>query len=160
MAEKNPFDLEGRDGPDRPHVAKVWTPEEQAEKLSGYLEVPPEHWEHIRYGTHVRYVTRDGAFRPGGFVLKNPFDTKTRGGNDEKRFMKLQNGFNDKTRGYASWLLAYEDAGKIYMKPDAAVLVMIQNLETAVRGLNENIRKLAEHSKKMEQRLTALEQRR
>jgi hypothetical protein len=158
MAEKNPFDLEGRDGgPERPHAARVWTAEEQAEKLNGYLEIAPEFWEQIRYGTHVRYVTKAGDFRPGGFVLKNPFDTKPKGGTVEKRFMKLQNGFNDKARGYASWLLAFEDAAKIYIKPDAGVLMVLQSLETAVRGLNENIRKLAEHSKKLEQRIAALE---
>jgi len=158
MADKNPFDLEGREGgPDRPHAAKVWTVEEQAEKLTGYLEISPEFWDQIRYGTHVRYITKDGQFRPGGFVLKNPYDTKARGAAEEKRFIKLQNGFNDKARGYQQWVLAYEDAGKIYMKPDAAVLMMMQNLETAVRGLNENIRKLAEHSKKLEARIAALE---
>lgn len=160
MTARNPFDLEGRDGPDRPHAAKTWTAEEQAEKLAGYLEVPPDLWEHIRYGTHVRYVTRDNKFRPGGFILKNPFDTKPQGSGEEKRFMKLQNGFSDKARGYAQWIAAYEDLAKVYMKPDAAVLIMVQNLEEGVRGLNENIRKLAEHSKKLEQRLAALEQRR
>ena len=158
MADKNPFELDGRDGgPDKPHAARVWTAEEQAEKLSGYLEVAPEYWDQIRYGTHVRYITKAGEFRPGGFVLKNPFDTKPRGAAEEKRFIKLQNGFNDKARGYSQWIAAYEDIAKIYMKPDAGVLMMMQSLETAVRGLNENIRKLAEHSKKLEQRIAALE---
>jgi hypothetical protein len=158
MTDKNPFDLEGRDGgPEKPHATRVWTAEEQAEKLTGYLEVTPEYWEQIRYGTHVRYITKDGQFRSGGFVLKNPFDTKPKGAAEEKRFIKLQNSFSDKGRGYASWIAAYEDLSKIYMKPDAAVLMMMQNLEIAVKGLNNNIRKLAEHSKKLEERLAALE---
>ena len=158
MAEKNPFDLEGRDGgPERPHVARIWTADEAAEKLSGYLEVPPEFWDQVRYGTHMRYITKDGQFRPGGFVMKNPFDTEVRGGPDKKRFFKLQNGFSDKVRGYQQWLLAYEDAAKVYMKPDASVPIMLQSLETAVRGLNENIRKVADHSKRLEQRVAALE---
>lgn len=160
-ADKNPFDLEGRDeGPDRARGARVWTAEEQAEKLSGYLEVPPEYWDQIRYGTHVRYFSKAEGFRPGGFVMRNPFDTKPKGAAAEKRFMKLQNGFNDKARGYQQWVVAYEDVAKFYIKPDAAVLVMMQSLEVAVKGLNENIRKLAEHSKKLEGRIAALETRR
>jgi len=160
-ADKNPFNLEGRDGgPDRARVARVWTAEEQTEKLGGYLEVPPEFWDQIRYGTHVRYVTKAEGFRPGGFVLKNPFDTKPKGGADEKRFMKLQNGFSDKARDYQQWVVAYEDVAKFYIKPDAGVLVMVQMLETAVKGLNTNIRKLAEHSKMLEGRIAALEDRR
>jgi hypothetical protein len=160
-AENNPFDLGQRagDGPARPVAARVWTAEEQAEKLSGYLEVPPEYWDQIRYGTHVRYYTKAEGYRPGGFVLRNPYDARPRGVGDEKRFMRLQNGFNDKARGYAQWTVAYEDAARIYMKPDAASLVILQSLEVAVKGLNDNIRKLAEHSKRLEARLTALARR-
>jgi hypothetical protein len=156
--DKNPFDLEGRDGgPDRARPARVWTAEEQAEKLNGYLEVPPGYWEQIRYGTHMRYFSRTEGFRPGGFVVKNPFDTKPKGGAVEKRFVKLQNGFNDKARDYQQWVVAYEDIAKIYIKPDAGTLVVMHSLEIAVKGLNENIRKLAEHSKKLEARLAACE---
>jgi hypothetical protein len=161
MAEKNPFELEGRDGgPDAKKPARVWTAAEQAEKLHGYIEVDPAYWDMIRYGTHVRYYTKAGEFRTGGFVAKNPYDVKPRGEPAEKRFMRLQNNFNDKARGYASWLLAYEDAGRIFMKPDAGVLMMMKNLESAVKGLNENIRKLAEHAKKLDGRIAALEGRR
>jgi hypothetical protein len=90
-------------------------------------------------------------------VSKNPFDTKPRGLTVEKRFMRLQNGFSDKVKGYASWLVAYEDLEKVYIKPDAATLVMLQILELATKGLNENIRKLAVHSRELEQRLAVLE---
>jgi hypothetical protein len=156
--EKNPFDLKGRDGgPERTHAARNWTPEEQAEKLTGYLEIPPEFWDQIRYGTHVRYMTKANEFRSGGFVLKNPYDTKPQGAAAEKRFIKLQNGFNDKAKSYAQWIAAYEDVARIWIKPDAGVLVMMQTLENAVRGLNENIRKIAEHSKKLETRIGQLE---
>jgi hypothetical protein len=161
MADKNPFELEGRDGgPDQKKPAHVWTPAEQAEKLHGYLEVDPPYWDLIRYGTHVRYYTKAGEFRVGGFVSKNPYDVKPRGEAVEKRFMRLQNGFNDKARGYASWLMAYEDTARVFIKPDAGVLMMIKNLEAAVKGLNENIRKLAEHAKRLDARVAALEGRR
>ena len=157
MAAQNPFDLNGKVGPAAPHAARVWTPDEQAEKLVGYIEVVPEFWEQIRYGTHVRYVTKAGEFRTGGFVLKNPFDTRPSGAAADKRFMRLQNGFSDKVKGYAQWLLAYEDTARVYMKPDAAVMMSMQSLELAVRGLNDNVRKLVEYSKKLEGRISELE---
>lgn len=157
-ADKNPFSLEGRnEGPDRTHIARVWTEEEQAEKLIGYLEIPPEYWDQIKYGSHIRYYTKTNGFRPGGFVSRNPFDFKPQKTGTEKRFMKLQNGFNEKDRGYQQWLVAYEDVAKFYIKPDAAVLVMMQSLELAIKGLNENIRKLVDHSKRNDLRVLALE---
>jgi hypothetical protein len=161
-AAANPFDLEDRGGagPAAPKLARVWTPEEQAEKLHGYLEIPPEYWSEVRYGTHVRYFSKAEGFRPGGFVAKNPFDTKPKGGGVEKRFMKLQNGFSEKAHGYAQWIVAYEDLSRVFIKPDAAVFVMLQSLEVAVKGLNENVRKVAEHSKRLEARLAQLEARR
>jgi len=158
VEEKNIFDLEKREGgPARAQLGHVWTVPEQAEKLHGYLEVPPEYWEQIRYGTHIRYFTKAEGFRPGGFVVKNPFDNKPKGGNVEKRFIKLQNGFNDKAKDYKQWVVAYEDVAKFYIKPDAAIMAILQTLENAVKGLNDNIRKVVEYSKSLESRITELE---
>jgi len=154
MAENNPFELSGRrGGPAPPHAARTWTLEEQVEKLKGYVEVSPVYWDQVRYGTHVRYYTKKDGFRTGGFVLKNPLDTK----GQDKRFMKLQNGFSEKAHGYQQWVVSYSDLDKVYVKPDAAVLMLTQDLEAGVRTLNENIRKVAEHTKKLEARIAALE---
>lgn len=136
--------------------AREWSPSEQAEKLSGYLEVPPELWDGIRYGTHVRYFTKADGFRIGGFVQKNPYEYRPKGSAKDRKGLRLQNGFNSKARGYATWFVDYETLDRLYIKPDAAVLVMIASLELAVKGLNENIRKLAEHQKKMEARISAI----
>lgn len=155
MATKNPFELGTHAGAKRTGEAKraprTWTAEEQAEKLQGYLEIPRDHWAQIRYGTHVRYITEADGFRTGGFVLRNPFGT---GG---KQYIRLQNGFNQKANGYAQWVVDYEKAVKIFVKPDAAVMVMMKSLEASVLGLNRNIRKIAEHARKLEARLAALE---
>ena len=157
-AGKNPFDLAKRDGgPPRAHVAKTWTEAEQGEKLLGYIEVPPNMWETIRYGTHLRYFSKAEGFRTGGFVLKNPFDTVPAEAGTEKRFMKLQNGFNEKAYGYVQWIVAYEDTQSIYIKVDAGAMLTMQSLELAVKGLNDNIRKIVEHAKKLEARIANLE---
>ena len=154
MDRKNPFELRPRnEGPAPAALAKVWTPAERAEKLQGYMEIAPEFWEHIRYGTHMRYITKNGEFRTGGFVLKNPFVSGNEAGGEARaRSMRLQNGFSDKARGYAQWSVSYDDTAHIYIKPDAGVMMTMQSLEIAVRGLNENIRKTLEYVKKIDSR--------
>jgi hypothetical protein len=155
--KNNPFDLEARDGPARPHPARDWTEAEIIEKTAGYLEIPPEFWDQVRYGEHVRYFTKKDGFRPGGFVIKNPFDVRPKGATENKRFIRLQNGFNDKAREYAIWPVAYEDLDKLLVKPSAATSVVMLNQEIVTRKLNENIRKLMEHIKKQDARIAALE---
>lgn len=154
----NPFQLGGaaRSGPAKPPVARVWTEAEAADKLRAYIEVPPEHWELVRAGTHVRYYTQEG-FRPGGFVAKNPSDSAPQGAGPEKRYIRLQSGFNDKAPNHFSWVVAYEDLTRLFVKPDATTLTVMASLEVAVKGLNENIRKLADFSKGLAARVAALE---
>lgn len=162
MAEDQ-FNLEERaegHGPAAPRPRREWTAAEIEEKVKGYIEVDPEFWETIRYGTHVRYYTRNGDFHPGGFVLKNPFDTKPKGGAVEKRFITLQSDFNSKARGHFQWIVAYEDLQRVYVKQDAAGHVIMKSLKDAVTGLNANIKKLHAHAQALEKRVAALESRR
>ncbi len=158
MADKNPFNLEGRRaaGPDRAHVARDWTPEEVATKTAGYIDVPPDGWANVKNGTHVRYFTKEHGFRPGGFVVANPFDTKTRDG-PEKRFIKLQNSFNSKARDYATWIVAYEDLTRLLIKLDTGTLLLQERQEDITARVNENIRKLSDYVKALEKRVAALE---
>jgi hypothetical protein len=178
MAEKNPFALPAKAAPARgaapqraaaapraapagpPPPPRVWSEEEIKQKLAGYILIPPHLWEQIRYGTHVRYFDKTRGFRSGGFVVRNPIES-AKPGAAPKRYMKMQNGYNDKARGkHAEWLCCYDDIERIYVKPDATTLAILQTLEQAVAGLNANNRKLAEYAKKLEARVAALEQRR
>lgn len=156
----NPFDLSskaGRAGPGRPYHPTVYTAEEQAERLENYITIPKEHWALVHYGRHVRYITRAGAFRIGGFVARNPFDTASKGSTVKKRYIKLQNGFNPRANNYAEWLVAYEDLAALYVKPDAVSMTVQKNVEDALRTLNANVSQLAAFVKKLQQRLRALE---
>jgi hypothetical protein len=155
---KNPYALsENLQGPKKQHPSKTWTIEEQNEKLVGYIEVPPQFWDHIKFRVHIRYYTKDEGFRTGGFVLQNPFIFKSQDDGTEKKYIKLQNGFNEKAGNYMHWMVDYENLDKIFMKPDAGVMVVLHSLEIVVKGINDNIRRLAEHSKRLEARLSALE---
>ena len=155
----NPLDLTQRRGGNvRPALARTFTDAEIAKKLEGYLEVPPDNWHLVKAGTHVRYYTHADGFKSGGLVAKNPTDTTPQGANAEKRFMRLQSGYNERAPGYFSWVIAYEDLARLFIKPDAGALTVMASLEEAVRGLNENIRKLADYAKGLSNRITALEQ--
>lgn len=129
----------------------------QAELLKNYVRVPEKHWPSVRYGSHVRYIGTDGAFRSGGFVTKNPLDVKPKDGPREKRYLKIQNSFNAKSESYRSWLVAYDDLQYLYVRPDAVELTTRDDVRSAIVTLNKNNRALAEHAKKLEARVARLE---
>jgi hypothetical protein len=151
------------------YTPRVFSQREQEEKLTGYLEISKEIWPQIRYGTHIRYYLKTGEFRTGGFVSKNPFEVivandsiqhptaPERLNKEKKTYIKIQNGFNDKLKGYYQWIVSYDDIDKIYIKPDAGVLTMIKTLENVVSGLNDNIQKLALSARLLERRISQLE---
>ena len=119
----NPYQLaKGKGGSKLPEAtvrAPTLTEAEQREKLAGYVVVPADLMPFVKYGTHVRYIetaARGGEYRSGGFVLNNPFDVKPRGAPTEKRFIKIQNGFNKAARDHKEWIVAYEDIEFLYVK--------------------------------------------
>lgn len=150
----NPFTLVKKEGPKSQQLSKVLTKEEQKEKLVGYLEINKEYWPQIKYGTHVRYFLKNGEFRTGGFVMKNPLEIVNPETKKITTYLKLQNGFTDKA---SNWIANYDDINKIYMKPDAGLLMMVSSLEAIVSGLNDNITKLVKHSQSLEDRIEKME---
>lgn len=42
--------------------------ENQEQLLVDYEDVSPEKWSKLAYGTHIRYLRKDGTFRRGGFI--------------------------------------------------------------------------------------------
>ena len=130
---------------------KEWSASEQAERLVGYLEIPPAHWDRIRYGTHVRYYNQTG-YRPGGFVVLNPCNSTS-----GERSMKLQNGFNSSVSTYSQWYEPYAKLERVFVKCDASVLVAIESQHRSVAELNNNIQKLGEYTQKLAERVKALE---
>ena len=156
------FDLArraGRPGAPSAVAGHVWTEEEQAERLSTYLEVPRDLWEALRAGEHVRYYTRAGVYRSGGFVAANPFQAAP-GGGPTRTFMKLRNGFNPKAAGYSEWLVDYADTAQVYVKPSAAALIVQRQLHDTVEAINANLQRTAEFASALEARLAAIEGRR
>jgi hypothetical protein len=158
--QANPFALDkkkGGTGPARQHKATTYTEDEQKELLNGYVEIPRDLWPLVRYGTHIRYVTKEGLFRIGGYVKTNPLDSKAHEARESKRFVSLQNGFDKRGHGFAQWAVAYDNIEKLYTKPDASAMAVQRALEKAVTALNTNIRKLAAHATQLEKRIAGLE---
>lgn len=170
----NPFSIDAKRGgnsPKRTRYSGVWTQSEQNDKLIGYLEIPPDLWPSIKCGSHIRYITKDNEFRPGGFVLKNPFSYK--GSVDilkpsveitginpevgERVGFRLQNYFNKQSPDYTTWTVAYDDIMKLYLKVDASIRTVVQSLENTIESVNINMRKITEYVKRMDERLKKLE---
>lgn len=159
-AASNPFSLEkkkGGPGPRKQFKETTYTDDEQKEMLNGYVEIPEDLWPLVRYGSQMRYVTKEGKFRVGGYVARNPFDTKPNGGKEEKRFVSMQNGFDKRSKGHAGWLVAYEDIDKLYIKPEASAMAVQRALDKAVKAFNTNIGKLRNHAVGLEKRIKQLE---
>jgi hypothetical protein len=160
MSKKNPYELNDKktaNQPERQGRALSLTEAEKKEKLKGYVAVPSEHWPNIKYGAHIRYIEKSGEFRGGGFILKNPFDTKVKGTQTEKRFFKMQNGFNPKANSYKSWIVAYENVEYVFVKGNGVELALRHDLQKVTAALSANIKKLLDQAKKMEIRVAALE---
>lgn len=153
--DKNPFELTrktgGTDSPKRPRYSNVWTEDEQHDKLKGYLEIKPENWSTIKCGSHIRYITHDNIFRPGGFVMKNPYTFLDKVG------MRLQNFFNRNSPEYSTWAIAYEDISKIYMKIEASSRTIVQSLEITIESINSNMKKITDYIKMLDDRIKKIE---
>lgn len=161
MAAPNPYELSERGKANLPNAttrAVTFTADEQRAKLAGYVTVPPEFWPNVAYGTHVRFLKKAGEFQ-GGFILNNPFDTKVKGTMTEKRFFKLQSGFNKQAKDHLEWIIAYEDVDFLYAKGNGVELTLQKDLETAVSTIGGNLERLAAYAKKMDARCAKLEQR-
>ena len=170
----NPFSIDSKRGinsPKRTRYSGVWTQKEQNDKLIGYLEIAPDLWPSIKCGSHVRYITKDNQYRPGGFVLKNPFTYKS--STDimkpsvkitdinpdvgERIGLRLQNYFNRQSPDYTTWTVDYNDIMKLYLKVDASIRTVVQSLELTIENININMKKITEYIKKMDERLKKLE---
>lgn len=115
-----------------------WTEEKKAEALVGYKELSEEEWSKLPVRAHVRYLRKDGSWKPGGYV-RNHF-TK-----DGQSGMYLENKFDSKAAGYASWPIMQLDIKKIWVR---APIVE-----------EDEITKIKQYCKALEARLSATEAR-
>lgn len=171
---ENPFLIKPKrasNSPKRIHYSGVWNQTEKNDKLIGYLEITPNLWTSIKNGSHIRYITKDGEFRTGGFILKNPFTYNT---NDtiikpnveidvsntidhNTIGIRLQNYFNKQSADYTTWVVSYNDIMKIYVKVDAVIRTVVQSLEDTIENININMKKITDYIKKLDDRLKKLE---
>lgn len=144
--------------PEAKHEAKDWSPEDQAEKLLHYVEVKdPALWPLIRAGTHVRYYTQEGKFRPGGFIQYSSMNLMDDTDGKERQAFRMRNGFNERAPGYVAWTVMYDNVSRLYAKPDISTIVIYESVKIAMQGVNTNIGKLASALKQLEGRVIALE---
>ena len=118
--------------------SSVWSEEEIASKLQGYLEITPDLWNTIKYGSHVRYINKNNEFKTGGFVLKNPIElnkqkksditdkntsdtsntssnTSSNASGNTNNASLLQSNFDKSSSNYITWFVPYNDIKKLYL---------------------------------------------
>ena len=109
--------------------ARVLTDDEKREKLEGYIIIPRKFWRLLRYRTHIRYITKAGEFRMGGFVIDNSSKI------DDRDVIRLENGYTHSSAGYYTWMFACDDIENIYAKPDAIMATIIDSINDIKKQL-------------------------
>lgn len=112
--------------------------------LKHYVIIPPAAWPLLRYGRHIRYMTKDGTLRPGGFIIKSSFyGAPQEGTHHLKEYMLLQNGFKSKQSSYRQWPVEYNTIQTLYAKLNAVEWTILQSQRQSIISSNENFEKMA-----------------
>lgn len=132
-----------------------YTTEEQQKLLIGYDPVPRDAWTLLQPKTHIRYVTKSGEFRRGGFI----HNVKTAG----KEMIFIENSLNHGP-GYAKWPAAIEDISEIWKKrtvEDVKISEMgdsrVENLELEFSAFMVEHKKLLTLVRILSDRITQLQ---
>lgn len=134
-----------------PREARVWSADEQKEKLASYTELDKALWAQIRKGAHVRYYTAEGDFRTGGFVREAPGLSR-----EGKQYFQMHNNLNEKALGYTSWVVLFDSISRLYIKADVVVLALQASVEAMAAAVNSNFKKLDARIRAIEQAVAAL----
>lgn len=139
-----PFDLSARKvgGAAAPAAARELSPEETAEHLRDYTQIPPAYWGKLRLGTYVRYVGKDGQLRLGGFITKNEPGVR----------LDLQSRpLRERDANMRNWSMLYAQTDRLYVKvtPETEMVMdriaaLEEDLKELAKRTNQNFERLAE----------------
>jgi hypothetical protein len=107
----------------RVRYSNVWTQSEKNDKLIGYLEIPLNMWINIKGGSHIRYITKDGLFRTGGFIVKNPVNYTINNDTLIKPSVKPNNLYNNNNDGDNNTVLESD----MYLNTNTVLGIRLQN---------------------------------
>lgn len=145
----NPLSLKAKEvkgnTPRAPRPKMVFTDEQKASMLEGYIRVPEAMWPRIKYGSHVRYIKKNGDFMPGGFVLYNPFMV---GGVNPEPAMKLQNK-PKKDSKWSSWTVRHSTLQTVFIRAPIELQIMQHQIDWVIDKMNENFRRIREYLDQM-----------
>jgi hypothetical protein len=122
----------------------IYTENEKEKLLIGYDLIQSEDWDSIPKGAHVRYETRKGEFRRGGFVV----NTATVH-NKPMIFIETLRGGKSGTEGYAKWPVAYEDISILWKKRVASDVKII--------NMNSKTDEIIGHVEELEKKIIRME---
>ena len=129
------------------YESTLYNQEEIKTMLLGYDVLPPEMYELLKPGNHIRYKTKDGKFRRGGYV----HNVKVNG----DKVIFLETSKNSKDSNYKKWPVYFANLDTVWKKrtiEDAMINTVkvnnnenderILDLEARVQLLETNLEKL------------------
>lgn len=111
--------------------------EEIREKLAGYMPIPKRHWTDIKRGDHVRWITTEGLFHKGGYVMFYYED-------EGKRTIAVESlpGGKVGDKYYAKYTAKLDDIQMLYCKVGIEYYVARAMILAEVHSLREDIKHL------------------
>jgi hypothetical protein len=127
----------------------VITEKDIDKSLIGYELVVPDEWKRLQYGTLIRYLRKDGAFRKGGVVQGVCEITDSSGENIVKIEMKPEY-----VSSMAKWAVTSSNIEKIWAKqqPKSSFITPIHGLEDIKEDLEmckNSIKQISKEIQKM-----------
>lgn len=148
-----PFDLETKiiSGPKYEDFSKFYSDTDIKELINGYVPIKCDKFPLVKSGTHARYLRKDGLFRRGGFISKNPIETKPDSYGKTRKLFLFRSGVG--TRGGINWMVNYDDIETMWIKIglefDLFVKPEIDKLLSHIHTLFQQVTRLTEDTNKL-----------
>jgi hypothetical protein len=111
-------------------------PEHVKSMLKGYIQVPSEKYDGVTAGDHIRFITKDGNFRTGGFIwLMRTDETKGKYWvyGQTKRIPSSPEAWKNSRHFKLYWT----SIGKLYKKIDPETSLMIMSIDAKQQHITD-----------------------
>lgn len=152
--EENIFDLRkvGKKHNDASFEVSSKEKEVDMEKLlKNYKEVEQSQWHNLPRGTHIRYLRKDGQFKPGGYIFS--IDVKVE---NEKQQIYLALAWSKNAR-FAKFAINLDTIERIWQSTNPIVNLPSQTSETTIDTLVSQVKTIQDNLQRLTKIVASLE---